>query len=213
MPGWPWSVFLLNAERAFQAITCQGEPRRQPMKNIFEQGLARNEANFAPISPLSFIERAAEVYPQRLAVIHGPLRRSWSEVYERCRRLAGALSLRDIGKGDTVAVMLPNTPAMVEAHFGIPMAGAVLNALNTRLDAETIAFMLDHGEARAILVDPEFTGVIDKALALRKAKSPILVVDVEDAVFSGRVDRIGSITYEELLSEGDPVFSWSLPGD
>ena len=119
------------------------------MTSIFDQDLPRNPANFAPISPLSFIERAADVYPQRLAIIHGDLRRTWSEVYTRCRRLASALASHGIGKGDTVAVMLPNTPAMVEAHFGIPMCGAVLNALNTRLDAETVAFMLDHGEAKA----------------------------------------------------------------
>ena len=126
------------------------------MTSIFDQDLPRNEANFAPLSPLSFIERAAEVYPQRLAVIHGDLRRTWGEVYARCRRLASALRARGIGKGDTVAVMLPNTPPMVEAHFGVPMAGAVLNTLNTRLDPEAIAFMLDHGEAKVVIVDPEF---------------------------------------------------------
>jgi fatty-acyl-CoA synthase len=126
------------------------------MTSIFDQDLPRNPANFAPLSPLSFIERAAEVYPQRPAIIHGDLRRTWAQVYARCRRLASALASHGIGKGDTVAVMLPNTPPMVEAHFGIPMGGAVLNALNTRLDAETIAFMLDHGEARAVLVDAEF---------------------------------------------------------
>src|SRR5437868_2560707 len=136
------------------------------MPTIFDQALDRNEANFAPLSPLSFIERAAEVYPQRLAVIHGDLRRTWSQVYGRCRQLASALQKIGIGKGDTVAVMLPNTPAMVEAHFGIPMSGAVLNALNTRLDAETIAFMLDHGEATVVIVDPEFAGVMKKAIAL-----------------------------------------------
>ena len=126
------------------------------MPTIFDQDLPRNEANFAPLSPLSFIERTAEIYPQRLAVVHGGLRRTWSQLYSRCRQLASALTRHGIGKGDTVAVMLPNTPPMVEAHFGIPMAGAVLNAINTRLDPATVAFMLDHGEAKAVIVDPEF---------------------------------------------------------
>src|SRR5947209_3546595 len=155
------------------------------MTSIFDQDLPRNEANFAPLSPLSFIERAADVYPHRLAVVHGGLRRTWGEVYERCRRLASALARAGVGKGDTVAVMLPNTPPMVEAHFGIPMAGAVLNALNTRLDAETIAFMLDHGEAKVVVVDPEFAGVMKRAISLRKSTKPLLVVDVTDALFTG----------------------------
>jgi fatty-acyl-CoA synthase len=183
------------------------------MTSIFDQDLPRNEANFAPLSPLSFIERAADVYPQRLAVVHGDLRRTWSEVYTRCRRLASALARYGIRKGDTVAVMLPNTPPMVEAHFGIPMAGAVLNALNTRLDAETIAFMLDHGEAKAVIVDPEFAGVMKKALAIRKSKAPVLAIDVTDALFTGAIERIGSVDYEDFLAGGDPEFTWKLPVD
>ncbi|VTU21151.1 acyl-CoA synthetase [Variovorax sp. RA8] len=183
------------------------------MNSMFDQHLPRNEANFAPITPLSFIQRAAEVYPARLAMVHGPLRRTWAEAYERCRRLASALTRHGIGRGDTVAVMLPNTPTMVEAHFGVPMAGAVLNSLNTRLDAQTLAFMLDHGEARVLIVDPEFTGVVGKALALRQRKDPILVVDAEDEVWTGRQDRIGSTTYEALLAGGDSTFDWQLPGD
>ncbi|MCB2007692.1 MAG: acyl-CoA synthetase [Burkholderiaceae bacterium] len=182
------------------------------MPGIFDQDLPRNPANYAAISPLSFLERTAEVYPQRLAVVHGDLRRNWSEVYRRSRQLASALVARGIGKGDTVAVMLPNTPLMVEAHFGVPMAGAVLNALNTRLDAETIAFMLDHGEARAVIVDPEFAPVMQQALALRQSTAPMLVVDVEDAVF-GPGTPIGSITYEDLLALGDAEFAWALPDD
>lgn len=183
------------------------------MNSMFDQHLPRNEANFAPITPLTFIQRAAEVYPARLAMVHGPLRRTWAQAYERCRRLASALTRHGIGRGDTVAVMLPNTPTMVEAHFGVPMAGAVLNSLNTRLDAQTLAFMLDHGEARVLIVDPEFTGVVGKALALRQRKDPILVVDAEDEVWTGRQDRIGSTTYEALLAGGDPTFDWLLPGD
>ena len=183
------------------------------MNSIFEQDLPRNEANHAPLTPLSFLERSAEVYPQRLAVIHGELRRTWGEVYSRCRQLASALARHGIGKGDTVAVMLPNTPPMVEAHFGIPMAGAVLNALNTRLDPETVAFMLDHGEAKVVIVDPEFAGVMKKAIALRKSQAPLLVIDVEDAVYSGPIERIGSTTYDAFLAGGDDRFDWKLPAD
>lgn len=135
------------------------------MPTIFDQDLAPNEANYAALSPLSFIERADEVYPQRLAVVHGGLRRSWAEVFTRCRQLASALQQHGVGKGDTVAVMLPNTPPMVEAHFGIPVTGTVLNALNTRLDAETIALMLDHGEAKVVIVDPEFSLIMQKEVA------------------------------------------------
>ena len=183
------------------------------MTRIFDQDLPRNEANFAPQSPLSFIERAAEVYPQHLAVVHGNLRRSWGELYTRCRRLASALAGHGIGRGDTVAVMLPNTPSMVEAHFGVPMAGAVLNAMNTRLDAQSIAFMLDHGEARCVIVDPEFAGVLKRAIALRKDEWPLLVIDVEDVLFNGPVERIGSVGYEKFLAGGDPEFAWQLPPD
>jgi len=181
------------------------------MTSIFDQDLAPNAANFAALSPLSFIQRSAEVYPQRLAVVHGPLRRNWAEVFMRCRLLASALQRHGVRKGDTVAVMLPNTPAMVEAHFGIPVTGAVLNALNTRLDAESIAFMLDHGEAKVVIVDPEFAATLKKALALRKAVTPLLVIDVEDAMYTGPVERIGSITYDEFLATGDAAFAWRLP--
>lgn len=183
------------------------------MTSIFEQDLPRTEANFAPLTPLSFLERTAEVYPQKLAIVHGRLRRTWGEVYGRCKQLAGALAAHGICKGDTVAVMLPNTPSMVEAHFGIPMAGAVLNALNTRLDAETIAFMLDHGEAKVVIVDPEFAGVMKKAIALRKGKQPLLVIDVEDEVYTGPAERIGSTTYDAFVASGDANFAWQLPTD
>jgi 3-(methylthio)propionyl---CoA ligase len=183
------------------------------MPHIFDQDLPRNEANFTPQSPLLFIERTAEVYPKRLALVHGDLRRSWSELYARCRQLASALVKSGVGKGDTVAVLLPNTPPMVEAHFGVPMAGAVLNAMNTRLDAETIAFMLDHGEAKAVIVDPEFAGVMKKAIALREGKRPLLVVDVEDALYTGPAERAGTIGYDAFLAGGDPAFEWELPAD
>ncbi|MEY4764635.1 MAG: hypothetical protein RI907_1308, partial [Pseudomonadota bacterium] len=183
------------------------------MTSIYDQDLPRTPANHCAMSPLSFLERTAKVYPQRLAIVHGALRQNWADTYTRCRRLASALSQRGIGLGDTVAVMLPNTPPMVEAHFGIPMAGAVLNTLNTRLDAEALAFMLDHGEAKAVIVDPEFAAVMARALTLRSRTSPVLVIDAEDALFTGEAQPIGSLSYEQLLASGDPDFAWDLPAD
>ncbi len=183
------------------------------MTSIYDLDLPQTPANHAPMSPLSFIERTAEVYPSRLAIVHGDLRQDWATTYRRSRQLASALSQAGIGKNDTVAVMLPNTPPMVEAHFGVPMAGAVLNALNTRLDPETIAFMLDHGEAKAVIVDPEFSGTMKKALALRSAKPPLLVIDVEDALYTGASEKLGSTTYEAFVASGDAAFAWSLPAD
>ncbi len=183
------------------------------MTSMYDQNLPRTEANHAPLSPLSFIERTAEVYPDRLAIVHGELRQTWGQTYARCRRLASSLRRAGIGKNDTVAVMLPNTPPMVEAHFGVPMAGAVLNALNTRLDPETIAFMLDHGEAKAVIVDPEFAPVMAKALALRQSQAPLLLIDVEDAVYGPAAQRLGTLTYEDFLAQGDAQFAWELPGD
>ena len=183
------------------------------MTSIYDQDLPRTEANFAPISPLSFIERTAEVYPDRLAIVHGALRQTWAQTYARTRQLASALQRAGIAKNDTVAVMLPNTPPMVEAHFGVPMAGAVLNALNTRLDPEAIAFMLDHGEAKAVIVDPEFAGTMTKALRLRQRTEPLLVIDVQDALFTGDSLPIGNTTYEAFLAGGDPAFHWNLPAE
>ena len=183
------------------------------MTSIFDQHLPRTEANFAALSPLSFIERTAEVYPDRLAIVHGPLRQTWGATYARCRQLASALVQAGIGKNDTVAVMLPNTPPMVEAHFGVPMAGAVLNALNTRLDPEAIAFMLDHGEAKAVIVDPEFTGTVAKALALRTGTTPIRVIEVQDVLYGPAAQSLGGTDYEAFVATGDPTFAWSLPDD
>jgi fatty-acyl-CoA synthase len=185
------------------------------MANIFEQGLERNSANFTPITPLLFLERSAQIYPNRLAVIHGQLRQTWQQTYDRCRLLASALSKHGIGLGDTVAVMLPNTPPMVEAHFGVPMVGAVLNSLNTRLDPETIAFMLNHGEAKVVIVDPEFSGTMKKALEIAKKESgrEFLVIDVEEKEFDVPGERLGKLTYEQLLAEGDPQYEWQVPVD
>ncbi len=181
--------------------------------SMYDQNLPRNAANHAPLSPLTFIERTAEIYPERLAIVHGELRQTWSQTYARCRRLASSLRRAGIAKNDTVAVMLPNTPPMVEAHFGVPMAGAVLNALNTRLDPETIAFMLDHGEAKAVIVDAEFAPAMARALALRKSTAPLLLIDVEDEVYGAGEVRLGTQTYEEFLAGGDAEFAWELPGD
>jgi fatty-acyl-CoA synthase len=173
-------------------------------------GLDRNQANYAPLTPLTFIERAAYVHPARLAVVHGAQRFTWAETYARCRRLASALTRRGIGRNDTVSVMAPNIPAICEAHFGVPMAGAVLNTLNTRLDAETIAFMLRHAGARVLITDGEFAATIEQALELLEARP--LVIDIDDPAFpAGK--RIGEITYEEFLGEGDPDFVWSNPPD
>src|SRR3954465_13257015 len=151
--------------------------------NIFEQHLDKTAANYAPLTPLSFLERAAYVYPDRPSVIHGAQRFTWAQTFARCRRLASALAKRGIGIGDTVAAMLPNTPPMYEAHFGVPVTGAVLNALNTRLDAESIAFMLDHGNAKLLITDREYSPIVEKALALAKSKP--VVIDVDDPAFAG----------------------------
>jgi fatty-acyl-CoA synthase len=178
---------------------------------MYEEGLGKNAANFAALTPLSFIERAASVYPAMPAIAHGAVRRNWAETYARTRRLASALSARGIGLGDTVAVMLPNIPEMVEVHFGIPMIGAVLNTLNTRLDAGTLAFMLNHGEAKAVLVDREFSAMMRGALAT--VERPILVIDVDDSEYTGPGERIGELDYEALLASGDPAFAWTPPAD
>ncbi len=181
-----------------------------PPANPFEQDLDQNAANFAPLTPLAFIERTAAVYPERLAVVHGARRFTWKDTYARCRRLASALSRRGIGTGDTVAVMLANTPEMYECHFGVPMTGGVLNALNTRLDADTIAFMLNHGGAKILIADTEFSPVI--AAALKTIGRALDVIDVEDPACEGGA-RLGTTSYEELLAEGDPNFAWRWPDD
>ena len=179
--------------------------------NPFETGLDRNQANFAALTPLSFIERAAAVYPQRISVIHGARRYTWAETYARSRRLASALSRRGIGIGDTVAVMAANTPEMVEAHFGVPMMGAVLNTLNTRLDAEAIGFMLNHGGAKVVITDREYSSIMIPALAQMSGRP--LVIDIEDSEYSGAGERAGEIDYEGFIAGGDPDFAWQPPAD
>jgi len=179
--------------------------------SIYDLGLDKTAANHAPLSPLGFLARAAEVYPDRPSVVHGALRYTWRETAERCRRLASALAKRGVGRGDTVAAMLPNTPPMVEAHFGVPMTGAVLNTLNTRLDAEALAFMLMHGEARAVLVDREFSDVIRRAL--QRVDRAVLVIDCDDPLYTGPGGRVGEVEYEALLAEGDPAYVSEAPAD
>ncbi len=176
----------------------------------YETGLDRNPANYVPLSPLSFLARTAEVYPDRVAIIHGEYETTWRETYRRCRRLASALARRGIGVGDTVAVMAPNVPGIFEAHFGVPMCGAVLNTLNTRLDAEALAFMLNHGEAKALLTDRESSPAI--AAALRLVNHKMLVIDLDDSHAIGG-QLLGEMDYETFLQTGDEAFAWQLPQD
>src|SRR5436853_7604603 len=174
-------------------------------------GLDRTPANYVPLTPLSFLARSAAVYPDHVSTVYEGRVFTWSETYARCRRFASFLAGRGIGHGDTVAAMLPNIPAMNELHFAVPMAGAVLNALNIRLDASSIAFQLDHGGAGIILVDPEFVGVIAEAMTLMKGPKPF-VVDVDDASFAGG-KRIGALEYEACVMQGDPNFVPVMPSD
>ena len=178
---------------------------------IYDTNLDKNPANYQPLTPLAFLERAAAVHPERIAIVHGALQRNYRDFYARSRRLASALARRGIGRGDTVSVMLPNTPAMLECHYGVPMAGAVLNTLNTRLDAKIIAFSLAHSEAKVLITDREFSATVKAALA-SSANKP-LVIDYDDPEFTGAGERLGSMEYEEFLAEGDPDFAWSPPRD
>jgi fatty-acyl-CoA synthase len=178
--------------------------------NIYDVGLDKNAANYTPLTPLSLLARTAHIYPARTAVIHGDWQLTWREVYARCRRLASALSRRGIGAGDTVAAMLPNVPAMYEMHFGVAMAGAVLNTLNTRLDAETIAFMLEHTGAKVLVTDREFSVTIERALS--RLKNRPLVIDVDDPQHDGG-KLLGETDYERFIAGGSPEFDWRLPAD
>jgi fatty-acyl-CoA synthase len=180
-------------------------------KTPYDTDLDRNAANFQPLTPLGFLERAAAVFPDHTAIIHGPLRRSYAEFYARSRRLASALAKRGIKRGDTVAVFLANTPAMLECHYGVPMTQGVLNTLNTRLDAPIIAFSLDHGEARVVISDREYSKVMKEALSLAKVKP--LVIDYDDPEYSGAGERLGTIEYEDFIAQGDPDFAWLMPED
>jgi fatty-acyl-CoA synthase len=176
----------------------------------YATGLDRNAANYTPLTPLSLIARTAYAYPEQLAVVHGERRYTWRETYARCRRLASALSRAGVGAGDTVAVMAANTPEMVELHFGVPMSGAVLNTLNTRLDAEAIAFMLGHGEAKILVTDTEFAPTVERARAL--LGRPLTVIDIDDPLGPGG-KRLSDVDYEAFIAGGDPEFAWAHPAD
>jgi len=202
--------------------TVRSRPHRAPTTppavratgaDPFERDLGRGPANYVPLTPLSFLARAAAVYPGKTAVIHGDRAYTYADFYARCRRLASALARRGIGRGDTVAVMAPNVPAMLEAHYGVPMAGAVLNALNYRLDARSIAFTLEHGEAKLLITDTEFSPTIAPALALLRRKIPVIDIDDPLGAGEGRGARLGEKDYEALLDEGDPAFDWRGPDD
>jgi fatty-acyl-CoA synthase len=179
--------------------------------NPYQIGLGRNRANYAALTPLTLIDWAATTYPDHVAVIHGKRRFTWAQTHARCRKLASALAQRGVGPGDTVAAMLPNIPQMVEMHFGVAMAGAVLNTLNTRLDAQALAFMLDHGEAKVLVTDREFSATIAQALA-KVARKPI-VIDVDDPEFEGPGARLGEIEYDEFIAQADPDFPLRVPAD
>ncbi len=178
----------------------------------YDIGLQKNAANYAPLSPLTFIERSAYIYPDRLAVVHGARRYSWSESYERSRRLASALKQLGVEKGDTVATLLNNTPEMFEFHFGVPACGAVLNTINTRLDAEAVAFILNHAEAKVLFTDREFARMVKKAIALAE-RPDMIVIDVDDSEYTGPGDRVGSLEYEAVLATGTPDFVFEQPAD
>ena len=184
-------------------------PPRPRSASAYDQ-LPRMPANFQPLTPLSMLERAASVFPDHIAIIHGKQRFTYAEFYRRSRRLASALAQHGIGKNDTVAAMLANTPAMLEAHYGVPMAGGVLNALNTRLDAASIAYMLEHGDARILITDREFSATV--AGALKQVKRKLLVIDYSDPEFPQAGDPLGE-DYEAFLQSGDPDFAWKMPGD
>ena len=181
------------------------------MANIYDTGLDKNAANYTPLTPLSFLDRSAYIYPQRTALIHGQRRYTWKETYARCRRLASMLAASGVGLGDTVAVMLNNTPEMFECHFGVPMTGAVLNTMNTRLDAETIAFMLGHGEAKVFIADREYSATARKAIEL--AGRDMLVIDVDDPEYTGPGERVGGVEYEAFIGGGNPGYEWAGPAD
>jgi fatty-acyl-CoA synthase len=180
-------------------------------ETIYDRDLDRNPANYQPLTPLTYLDRAARTFPDRVAVVHGTLRRPYADLYARCRRLAAALKARGIGRGDTVAVLLANTPAMIECHYGVPMTGAVLNTLNTRLDAEALGFCLDHGEAKILIVDREFSKLARGAL--EKAEVTPFVIDYDDPEFTGDGSALGETDYEAFLAAGDPDHDWAMPDD
>jgi fatty-acyl-CoA synthase len=181
------------------------------MASPYDTDLDRNPANHQPLTPLTYLSRSALIFPDHVAIVHGELRRTYRDFYARSRQLASALAKRGIGRGDTVSVMLANTPAMLECHYGVPMCKAVLNTLNTRLDAAILAFTLDHAETKVLIVDGEFSILIKEAVA--QAKTKPLIIDYGDPVYDGPGERVGEIEYEDFIAEGDPSFDWPMPDD
>ncbi|RMF08657.1 MAG: acyl-CoA synthetase, partial [Alphaproteobacteria bacterium] len=179
--------------------------------NPYETDLDKTPANYQPLTPTSFLARSALIFPERTAIIHGAQRFSYGDFYARARKLASALAARGIAKGDTVSVMLSNTPPMLEAHYGVPMTGAVLHSMNTRLDAQIIAFQLDHAQTRILITDREFAPTVKEALSIAKVKP--LVIDYDDPQFPQQGELLGEIEYEEFIRDGDPEFAWSPPDD
>ncbi|MDW4550701.1 acyl-CoA synthetase [Defluviimonas sp. D31] len=181
------------------------------MQNPYNTDLDRNAANYQPLTPLTFLERAASVFPEHTAIIHGALRRNYAEFYARSRRLASALTKNGIRRGDTVSVLLPNTPAMLECHYGVPMCGAVLHSINTRLDAAIIAFQLDHALSKIVIVDREFMPLMQEALALATV-TPVLI-QYDDPEYDGEPTHFEAADYEVFLTRGNPDFAWLMPED
>jgi fatty-acyl-CoA synthase len=181
------------------------------MTSLYDTDLGKTAANYQPLTPLGFLERAAAVFPDHTAIIHGKRRYSYAEFYARCRRLASALAARGIGKNDTVSVMLANSPAMLEAHYAVPMTGAVLHSINTRLDPPIVAFMFDHADTKFVITDTEFAPTIKAALAETRVKPP--VVDYRDMECGIEGERAGDTDYEDLVASGDPDFVWEMPSD
>ncbi len=190
---------MLGLGREFTVLSAEDPHRRDPYDATH---LARNPANFTALTPIGFLSRAAVVYPDKLAVVHGAARFTYRQLYDRCRRLADALRRRGIGQGDTVAVMAPNVPALLEAHYGVPMAGAVLNALNYRLDARSIAFILAHGQAKLLIADREFAPIIKTALD--EFDGPMPFVEIDDGLGGA---SLGGTEYEAFLAEGSQSLS------
>ncbi|HKD88672.1 MAG TPA: AMP-binding protein, partial [Streptosporangiaceae bacterium] len=181
------------------------------MNDLYQTGLEANAANFAPLTPLVFLDWCADVYPDQLAIVHGERRFNWAQARERSRRLASALAAGGVGRGDTVSVVAANTPEMIEAHFGVPMTGAVLNTINTRLDAATIAFILDHAEARVLIADREFFPAVSGAL--RQCQARPLVINIDDPEYDGPGELIGDLGYESLLAGANPDYERIEPTD
>ncbi len=181
---------------------------RAKSKNIW-QSLSPGPANYVPLSPVVFLSRAAEIHPDRVAVIHGSRQYNYLEFYTRARRLASALAKLGVKPGDVVSAMLPNVPAMLDAHYGVPMLGAVLNTINTRLDSDTVAYILEHSEAKVFITDRMFAGVVGPAL--KKIKRKIIVIDHDDPLYEGPGELLGTLKYEQFIKRGDPKFAWSLP--